>query len=91
MATGYGALIWQATSPDPEPGVPAHQRWLSSNPEPPDFDPRVVADPYAPFFHDPDTTLPAARIREALEEYCRTGTGDRPKCIEWVPRDGGLL
>ena len=89
--TGYGGLVWSGTVLDADTDTPIHQRWLSSNPQPPGFDPRVVMDPHIPMFHDPDTTLPAARIREALEEYCRTGTGERPQCIDWVPRDWGML
>ncbi|WP_144126982.1 Imm1 family immunity protein [Catellatospora sichuanensis] len=82
--TGYGGLIWQAVSTDPESGDIDHQVWFSSNPEPPPFDPRVVADPHMPTFHRPSNVLPAALIRAALEQYCRTGTGDRPTCVDWV-------
>ncbi|MFJ8746515.1 Imm1 family immunity protein [Embleya sp. NPDC127516] len=57
---------------------------MSDNPEPPDLDPRVVSDPCYPLFHDPSSALPIPRIRAALEEFCRAGTGERPECIDWV-------
>ncbi|MET7749740.1 Imm1 family immunity protein [Micromonospora sp. NPDC005367] len=30
------------------------------------------------------SVLPLAQVRAAVEEFCRTGTGDRPECIRWV-------
>lgn len=57
---------------------------MSDNPEPPGFDPQVVSDPGYPLFHDPASTLPIAQVRQAVEEYSRIGTGDRPECINWV-------
>ena len=51
-------------------------------------DPRVVADPGEDAFHDRRNALPIAKVREAIEEFCRVGTGDRPESIGWVP--GGL-
>lgn len=58
--------------------------WVSDNPAPPDFDPRVVSDPCVPYFYHPRSTLPAAQIRAAVEEFCRTGTGERPERVHWV-------
>ncbi|WP_353963350.1 Imm1 family immunity protein [Streptomyces sp. NBC_00198] len=28
--------------------------------------------------------MPVDRIRAAVEEYCRAGTGHRPTCIDWT-------
>jgi len=78
--TGYGALMW-----DWGPGD--DQVWVSDNPEPPDFDPRVVADPGYPLFHDPASTLPIQKFREVLEEFCFAGTGERPTGVRWVRSD----
>ncbi|MFE2568150.1 Imm1 family immunity protein [Streptomyces mirabilis] len=61
--------------------------WISDNPQPPCFDPRVVSDPGYPLFHDPASALPLERVRAALEEFCRAGTGERPECISWAPGD----
>ncbi|MGW0574740.1 Imm1 family immunity protein [Streptomyces sp. NPDC002920] len=85
-STGYGAFVWFL-------GVERAERvgdaisnsiWVSNNPTPPDFDPRVVSDPGYPLFHDPCSTIPVSQVRLVLEEFCRSKTGDRPACIEWV-------
>ena len=78
-ATGYGALIWYDEAPSPI--------WVSDNPRPPDFDPRVVADPGYPLFHDPSSTLPLDQVRIALEEFCYSGAGDRPASVKWIRGD----
>jgi hypothetical protein len=57
--------------------------WISDNPNPPVFDPRVVSDTGVPRFHDPRSTLPVEEVRAAVEEFCRSG-GERPKCVHWV-------
>ncbi|MCX4094583.1 Imm1 family immunity protein [Nocardia sp. alder85J] len=81
VRSGFGGLTWHsARKPD---GI-SEYLWLSDNPSPPEFDPRVVLDPHVPSFFDPKCTFPSERIREVLEEYCRAGTGDRPECISWV-------
>ncbi|WP_352231334.1 Imm1 family immunity protein [Actinomadura sp. NBRC 104412] len=82
VTTGYGGLIWNLDQI--VPGKPEDRIWISDNPEPPDFDPRVVSDPGYPLFHDPRSTVPLAHVRSALEEFCHVGTGDRPNCIRWV-------
>ena len=79
METGYGALMWYQSGDS--------QVWVSDNPEPPNVDPRVVSDPGYPLFHDPASTLPVKQFREAVEEFCYSGTGDRPACIRWVRSD----
>ncbi len=82
--TGYGGLVWFATQERvTKDGISEHI-WVSDNSSPPDFDPRVVSDPGVPYFFDPISALPLDRVRAALEEFCRLGTGDRPECIEWV-------
>ncbi|RZU51219.1 immunity protein Imm1 of predicted polymorphic toxin system [Krasilnikovia cinnamomea] len=83
-STGYGALIWHATKNFPKSGDIYDHIWVSDNPQPPNLDPRVLADPCEPRFHDRRSTLPAPDVRQALEEFCRTGTGDRPQSIGWV-------
>jgi hypothetical protein len=60
---------------------------VSDNPRPPDFDPRVVADPGYPLFHDPSSTLPLDQVRAALEEFCYSGVGDRPVSVQWIKGD----
>jgi len=85
-STGYGGMTWFVTRNRAETANngTADYVWVSNNSAPPDFDPRVVSDPGGPVFYDPRSTLPAPRIRAALEEFCRVGTGDRPECISWV-------
>lgn len=83
-STGYGGLIWCVAESDPRKGGIYDYVWVSDNPDPPDFDPRVVSDPGYPLFHDPRSTLPVAQVRAVIEEFCRVGTGDRPECIHWT-------
>jgi hypothetical protein len=82
--TGYGGLVWSANQDRVEKDEISKYVWVSDNPSPPDFDPRVVSDPGVPYFFDPKSTLPLDRVRAALEEFCMLGTGDRPECIRWV-------
>ena len=82
--TGYGGLVWSATQERALRDEVSEYIWVSDNPNPPDFDPRVVSDPGVPYFFDPKSTLPVVQVRAALEEFCRAGTGDRPECIRWV-------
>jgi immunity protein Imm1 of predicted polymorphic toxin system len=72
-STGYGALIWYVTKDFPQQDGVYGQIWISDNPRPPDFDPRVVSDPGEPAYHDPRSAIPVADVRAALEEFCRTG------------------
>ncbi|MEE1811801.1 Imm1 family immunity protein [Streptomyces sp. BE133] len=83
-ATGFGALIWFVSEDHPVKFEPFDHVWVSNNPNPPDFDPRVVSDPGEPRFHDRKSAVPIPEVRAALEEYCRVGTGSRPECIPWV-------
>ncbi|MFG2088518.1 Imm1 family immunity protein [Spirillospora sp. NPDC048824] len=85
--TGYGALRWMVSADTVVPVDPevADHLWLSDNPDPPRTDPSVFADPWLPSYHYPNSTLPVAQIRAAVEEFCRTRTGQRPTCIDWTP------
>jgi len=83
-STGYGALMWLASERIRGESEINNFVWLSDNPQPPEFDPRVVADPGYPLFHHPRSTLPLDRVRAAMEEFCRSGTGGRPAGIHWV-------
>jgi hypothetical protein len=78
--TGYGGLTWGVTDKHPM----ASGVWVSNNPNPPEFDPRVISDPGCPLFYEPRSTLPLSLVRAAVEEFCYTGTGTRPLCIGWV-------
>lgn len=84
VSTGYGGLIWFVTDGYAHKGGIYESVWVSDNPSPPDFDPRVVSDPGEPAFHDPRSTIPNPLVRLAVEEFCRTGTGQRPECVSWV-------
>ncbi|GLF95179.1 Imm1 family immunity protein [Streptomyces yaizuensis] len=85
-STGYGGLTWYVEDERAarEQSDITEHIWVSDNPNPPAFDPRVVSESHYPLFYDPRCTLPAALIRSALEEFCRTGTGDRPTCVDWT-------
>lgn len=85
--TGYGALIWWADGTRDGRTEVDSWIWISDNPEPPAFDPRVVADPGYPLFHHPRSALPINQVRAALEEFARLGTGDRPECVSWTKGD----
>ncbi|MFB8130767.1 Imm1 family immunity protein [Streptomyces mirabilis] len=88
-SNGYGGLIWYVSAERAErvqDGISEHT-WVSDNPNPPKFDPRVVRDPSFPRFHDPRSAIPVPLVREAIEEFCRVGTGDRPTCVKWVHSD----
>jgi len=78
-AASYGAFMWYWGGGDPV--------WVSGNPRPPDFDPRVVSDPGGVLFHDPRSTLPISQFREVLEEFCYSGTGKRPASVRWTHSD----
>jgi hypothetical protein len=82
--TGYGALVWGVTKKSPRTGGIYEDAWISDNPQPLTFNPRLISDPGYPLFHDWSSAIPLASVRNALEEFCATGTGDRPECIQWV-------
>lgn len=84
---GYGALMWCVDSRSPRRGGIYEHVWVTDNPGPPQFDPRVVANPDAGLIHSPRSTLPVLQIRLAVEEFCYGDTGDRPECVSWAPGD----
>ncbi|MEV4252435.1 Imm1 family immunity protein [Spirillospora sp. NPDC049652] len=86
-SSGYGGLMWYVDDKHPMRGGIFDSPWLSDNPHPPSFDPRVVANPGEPNFYDPRSTLPESDVRAALEEFCRNGNGYRPECIKWTEGD----
>lgn len=89
--SGYGALRWMVSDDTAVPVDPkiAEHLWLSNNPNPPLTDPSVFADPWLPSYYHPNSTMPVAQIRTAVEEFCLTRTGQRPACIDWTPGDWG--
>jgi hypothetical protein len=82
----YGALTWYTTRSPEGAGEdhPSRFVWISSNPNPPSFDPRLILDPGTPLYFPPEAALPVAQVREAAEEFCRVRTGTRPDCIQWM-------
>jgi immunity protein Imm1 of predicted polymorphic toxin system len=76
--SGYGGLVW----------VGDGGCWVSDNPEPPGVDPFVLSNSGGPLSHHPRSTLPVARIRTVVEEFCRAANGERPTGVRWVP--GGM-
>lgn len=86
-ATGYGGLVWFVNGNGSRHGGIYDHVWVSDNPEPPDFDPGVVTDTHVAAYLDRRSVVPLAKVREVVEEFCRTGTGDRPEGISWVRSD----
>ena len=85
-STGFGALMWLVTrgrSSGAGDEVDDYL-WISDNPQPPEFDPRVIAEPGYVRFHSRRSAVPLERVRVVLEEFCRVGTGARPESISWV-------
>ncbi|MER5770324.1 Imm1 family immunity protein [Streptomyces sp. NPDC001985] len=81
---GHGALVWFVDERYPKEGGIYDSVWISDNPDPIGFDPRIVSDPGYPLFHDPSSALPVSKIQAAVEEFCRMNSGDRPGCVDWV-------
>ncbi|MEU8542242.1 Imm1 family immunity protein [Streptomyces sp. NPDC048717] len=81
---GYGALRWFTTKPEGADSDHSRFVWISRNPTPPSFDPRLILDPPTPHYYPTESALPAAQVREAIEEFCRVRTGARPESIEWM-------
>ncbi|UPT47303.1 MULTISPECIES: Imm1 family immunity protein [Streptomyces] len=85
-SNGYGALRWFSTKP-PNGENENHMNgfvWVSANPNPPTFDPRLILDASTPLYYPRESALPVAKVREALEEFCRVRSGVRPECIPWM-------
>ncbi|MFF2628696.1 Imm1 family immunity protein [Kitasatospora griseola] len=83
-STGYGGLIWFVDGRFPKQEGIYKSTWISDNPEPPQEDPDVITDLHCPVFLDRASAIPLTVVRDVIEEYWRTGTGDRPKRINWV-------
>ncbi|MEV6204778.1 Imm1 family immunity protein [Streptomyces sp. NPDC051771] len=83
---GYGALRWLTTNSPAgaDEDHMSHFVWISKNPTPPDFDPRLILDPSTPLYFPAESALPAEKVRAALVEFCRVRTGERPTSIEWM-------
>jgi hypothetical protein len=90
-SVGLGVLTWHVgthglATGDSLGGIYDYV-WISDNPEPPDFDPDVVADDHCGYFHDPASALPLEEVWNSLREFCRLATGDRPASHAWVQGD----
>ncbi|MER6216238.1 Imm1 family immunity protein [Streptomyces sp. NPDC001674] len=87
---GYGGLVWYADGntakrlTETKGEEFSDSIWVSANPNPPEFEPEILSDPWAPAYIHRTSALPLADIRSALKEFCTTGNGDRPTCIGWV-------
>ncbi|MEV6400549.1 Imm1 family immunity protein [Streptomyces sp. NPDC051907] len=79
--TGYGGMIWWG---EEVPEDPDRFYWVAKNRNPPNFDPRVTADPGYPLWYDKRNVVPMEEVKAALEEFCFNG-GRRPTVVEWEP------
>ncbi|MFK0121649.1 Imm1 family immunity protein [Streptomyces sp. NPDC090994] len=89
VKNGYGALKWwtnKVPASAPEDDISRYV-WTSGNPNPPSFDPALIADPGNPSYYPREAAIPVAQVRAALEEFCRTRTGERPDCVSWLLLD----
>ncbi|MFE3329823.1 Imm1 family immunity protein [Streptomyces sp. NPDC059176] len=86
---GYGALKWWTSEvPEGASGEDISRFiWTSGNQNPPSFDPELIADPGTPRYYPREAAIPRAQVREALEEFCRARSGQRPECIPWLLLD----
>ncbi|MFJ8435374.1 Imm1 family immunity protein [Kitasatospora sp. NPDC094019] len=86
QSLGYGAIVWEVdgNSERCRSGGIYTSTWISDNPTPPDFDPKLVADTGYPRYHAPESALPLEMIRSAVLEFCESPTGERPSCIQWT-------
>ncbi|XVV39212.1 Imm1 family immunity protein [Streptomyces sp. CA-100214] len=80
-STGYGGLVWWGEQYLEDTG---HLSFVTKSENPPDFDPRVTADPCHPLWYDKQNVVPIQMVQEALEEFCFNG-GNRPTAVEWEP------
>lgn len=82
--TGYGGLIWSATSRSPVQDFPFNDMWVSDTQMPPEVDPRVLSDPHTPAFFHRCSVLPVSAVKDAVREFCLSSDGARPISIDWV-------
>ncbi|MFF1908294.1 Imm1 family immunity protein [Kitasatospora sp. NPDC058218] len=86
QSLGYGAIVWEVdgNSERCRTGGIYASTWISDNPTPPDFDPKLVAETGYPRYHVRESILPLEAIRRAVLEFCESPTGERPTCIQWA-------
>ncbi|MFJ3794247.1 Imm1 family immunity protein [Kitasatospora sp. NPDC090091] len=82
--TGFGAITWWTDNLPPRVGGIYDYVWISDNPTPSEIDAQLVSDPHYPLYHDPASAIPLAQVRGVIEEFCSSGTGERPESISWV-------
>ncbi|MCX4870845.1 Imm1 family immunity protein [Streptomyces sp. NBC_00257] len=80
-ATGYGGMTWWG---EKIPEYPDQAHWVTRNRNPPNFDPRVTADPGHPLWYDKRNVVPMKEVASALEDFC-FNNGKRPTVVEWEP------
>ncbi|MFK0145324.1 Imm1 family immunity protein [Streptomyces griseus] len=85
-SNGYGALRWFSTTPpNGEDENPMNRFvWVSANPDPPTFDPKLILDASTPLYYPRESAFPVAEVRAGLEEFCRVRSGVRPESIPWM-------
>ncbi|MGW1813048.1 Imm1 family immunity protein [Streptomyces sp. NPDC002125] len=81
LATGYGGFTWWGEEVVENPD---QEHWVSRNPNPPSFDPRVTADPGYPLWYDKRNVIPVEKVAAVIEEFC-FNKGRRPSLVEWEP------
>ncbi|MGW7090682.1 Imm1 family immunity protein [Streptomyces sp. NPDC054874] len=79
--TGFGGMIWYG---EEIPENPSQFHWVSKSENPPDIDPRVIADPWEPLWYAKESCLPVGEIERSLREFCFEA-GKRPTAVEWEP------
>ncbi|MFC8593247.1 Imm1 family immunity protein [Streptomyces atroolivaceus] len=81
LATGYGGITWWG---EEIPENPDQVHWVSRNQDPPNFDPRVTADPGYPLWYEKRNVIHAEQVASVIEEFC-FNKGRRPSLIKWEP------
>ncbi|MFI0242276.1 Imm1 family immunity protein [Streptomyces sp. NPDC016845] len=88
--SGYGGILWYCDLGLVDKVIEkngadvANSVWVSLNPKPPVTDPKVLSDPWTPYFFDRVSVLPVSVIRATIEDYFREGTGFRPTRVQWA-------
>ncbi|WP_394437448.1 Imm1 family immunity protein [Streptomyces sp. SGAir0957] len=88
--SGFGGILWYcdlglADEVTEEMGADvADSVWVSLNPNPPVRDPKVLSDPWTPYFFDRVSVLPLPVVRATIEDYFREATGFRPARVQWA-------
>ncbi|MFF2721172.1 Imm1 family immunity protein [Streptomyces sp. NPDC058011] len=79
--TRYGGMIWYGEEIIENP---SQFHWVSKSENPPEIDPRVIADPWQPLWYAKGNCLPFSEIERSLIEFCFNG-GGRPTAVGWEP------